>query len=104
MAVVWGDLDIVKLSGHLYKKRKIPQLSLKWYIILSATVLAMLVIGVQLYVPFFIQKKVGAAMFCGDIIRQINGDKSLPQEFFVLNGTDTIHSYQKKWESYALMA
>ena len=54
MAVVWGDLDIVKLSGHLYKKRKIPQLSLKWYIILSATVLAMLVIGVQLYVPFFI--------------------------------------------------
>lgn len=103
-AVVWGDLDIVKLSGHVFKKRKIPQLGIQWYLVLGASIFAILVIGVQLFVPFFIQEKVGAAMFCGDIIRQINQNRSEPEKFFVLDGKDTIQMYQDKWLEYARQA
>ena len=40
-----GELDIVKLAAHIYKKLKIPQLNVSWKSAIFATILAIIVIA-----------------------------------------------------------
>ena len=67
--VSWGDLDIVKLAGHMYKKRYIKSLNVSNLKLITAIVLAVIIIVTQLFVPFLLQYHVSAAMFCGDMVK-----------------------------------
>ena len=53
-AVALDDLDIVKLSGHLYGKRNIESLGIKNMVLITATILAVLVIVIQIFVPLYL--------------------------------------------------